>query len=167
MGACAHFRPTLFEGYTNYISHFSYINTSIYHMLITWWCLSPHFRLLHQHFHLHSRLRHHYRYRYHPDCVSSLGEILETAPEPENPHDKYAVKVLKENTIVGHVPRDISKYCTTLLLCGGKIRCEVTGRRQNKRGNGLEVPCKFIVKGPHYITCKIDMIIKDYISRTQ
>ena len=100
MGACAHFRPTLFEGYTNYISHFS------------------------------------------------------------------AVKVLKENTIVGHVPRDISKYCTTLLLCGGKIRCEVTGRRQNKRGNGLEV-CKFIVKRPHYITCKIDMIIKDYISRTQ
>ena len=97
----------------------------------------------------------------------SLGEILETAPEPENPHDKYAVKVLKENTIVGHVPRDISMYCTTLLLCGGKIRCEVTGRRQNKRGNGLEVPCKFIVKGPHYITCKIDMIIKDYISRTQ
>ena len=45
MGACAQFRPTLFEGYTNYKSHFSYINTSIYHMLITvphdtvimWW----------------------------------------------------------------------------------------------------------------------------------
>ena len=74
------------------------------------------------------------------------GEILGTAMEPENAHDKYAEKVLKENTIVRHISRDISKYCTTLLLCGGNIRCEVTGKRQNKRGNGLEVPCKFIVR---------------------
>ena len=40
----------------------------------------------------------------------TLGEKLLTATEPENYHDKYVVKVLKENEVVGHVPRDISKY---------------------------------------------------------
>ena len=53
--------------------------------------------------------------------------------------------------VVGHVPRDISKYCTSALLCGGTIKCEITGKRQNKRGNGLEAPCKYIVKGPFHI----------------
>ena len=35
----------------------------------------------------------------------TLGEKLSTATEPENHHDKYAVKVLKENEMVGHVSR--------------------------------------------------------------
>ena len=55
--------------------------------------------------------------------------------------DKYAVKVLKQNELVGHVPRDISKYCTSALLWRGTIKCEMTWKRQNKRGNGIEFPC--------------------------
>ena len=76
------------------------------------------------------------------------------------------MKVLKEKEVVGHVPRDISKYCTTALLCGGTIKCEITGRRQNKRGNGLEVPCEYIVKGPFHVILDVEKIIKDYLSRT-
>ena len=49
----------------------------------------------------------------------TLGEKLSTAAEPENHHEKYVVKVLKENEVVGHVPRDISKYYTFALLCEG------------------------------------------------
>ena len=46
----------------------------------------------------------------------ALGEKLSTATEPENHHDKDAVKVLKENEVVGHVPSDIQSnvpphYC--------------------------------------------------------
>ena len=53
-----------------------------------------------------------------------MGEKLQTAAEPENHHDKYAVKVLKEKEVVGHVPRDITKYCTSAL------KCEITGEKK-------------------------------------
>ena len=68
----------------------------------------------------------------------TLGEKLSTATEPENHHDKYAVKVLKENEVVGHVPRDISKYCTSALLCGGTIKCEITRKNKTNLGMGLK-----------------------------
>ena len=91
-----------------------------------------------------------------------MGEKLSTATEPEKHHDKYAAKVLKENEVVGHVPREISKYCTSALLCGGTIKWEITGKRQNKRRNGLEVTCKYIVKGPLHMISNVENIIKDY-----
>ena len=48
----------------------------------------------------------------------------------------------------------------------GTIKLEITGKRQNKRGNGLEVPCKYIVKGPFHMISNVEKIIKDYLSRT-
>ena len=68
----------------------------------------------------------------------TLDEKLTTAMEPENHHDKYVVKVLKENEVVGHVPRDISKYCTSALLCGGTIKCEITRKNKTNLGMGLK-----------------------------
>ena len=55
---------------------------------------------------------------------------------------------------------------TSARLRGGTIKCEITGKRQNKRGNGLEVPCKYIVKRPFHMVLNIEKIIKDYLSRT-
>ena len=52
----------------------------------------------------------------------TLGEKLSMAMEPENHHDICAVKDLKENKVVGHVSRDISKYCISALLCRGTIK---------------------------------------------
>ena len=46
----------------------------------------------------------------------TLGEKLSMAMEPENHHDICVVKDLKENKVVGHVSRDISKYCISALL---------------------------------------------------
>ena len=46
----------------------------------------------------------------------TLGEKLSMAMKPENHHDICAVKDLKENKVVGHVSRDISKYCISALL---------------------------------------------------
>ena len=40
--------------------------------------------------------------------------------EPENAHDKYAIKVMKNQTIVGHVPRELSKYCSALINSDGQ-----------------------------------------------
>ena len=103
---------------------------------------------------------------YNDIWTPTSGEKLSTATEPEKHHDKYAVKVLKENEVVGHVPREISKCCTSALLCGGTIKWEITGKRQNKRGNGLDVPCKYIIKGPLHMISNVEMITKDYLSRT-
>ena len=68
----------------------------------------------------------------------TLGGKLSTTAEPENHHDKYVVKVLKDNEVVGHVPSDISKYYTSAILCRRTIKCEIAGKRQNKCGMGLK-----------------------------
>ena len=78
--------------------------------------------------------------------------------------------------MVGHVPRDIQSivplhFCVCVCVCvcvcgGGTIKCENTGKTQNKCGNGLEVPCKYIVKGPFHMILNVEKIIKDYLRRT-
>ena len=68
----------------------------------------------------------------------TLGERLSTTTEPENHHDKNAVKVLKGNEVVGHVLRDISKYCTSALLCGRAIKCEIIEKNKTNVGMGLK-----------------------------
>ena len=53
---------------------------------------------------------------------TTWGEKLSTAMELVNYHDKYAVKVSKDNEVVGNAPRDISKYYSSALLCGETIK---------------------------------------------
>ena len=53
-----------------------------------------------------------------------LAERLAITAEPENPYDKYAVKILKDNEVVGHIPTDLSKY-TSALLCGRTVECVI------------------------------------------
>ena len=59
----------------------------------------------------------------------TLAEKLATTTEPENPYDKYAVKVLKESEVVGYIPRDLSKYYNSALLPGGTVECVVIGKK--------------------------------------
>ena len=45
-------------------------------------------------------------YHYYQDVWDPvIGEQLECVQEPANLHDRYAVAVLKEETVVGHVSR--------------------------------------------------------------
>ena len=81
--------------------------------------------------------------------------------------DEYAVKVLKNQAVVGHVPREISRYCSFLLNSGGTMDATVTGARENRRGNGMEVPCKYKLKGPKTFLSKAEYIIRDIVSRRQ
>ena len=41
---------------------------------------------------------------------------------------------------------NVFKYCTLILLSGGTMQATVNGKRENKRGNGLELPSKVTVK---------------------
>ena len=50
---------------------------------------------------------------------------------------------------------------TYLLKAGGKVEATVTGMRQNKRRNGLEVPCKYMFKGRKYAMDKTIVVVND------
>ena len=84
--------------------------------------------------------------------TAANGEVLQTEKEePENPHDRYAVSLIKEEIgIVGHVPKKISKLCHSFLSRGGTIEVVITGPCQFAEDlpqGGLDIPCKYIFTG--------------------
>ena len=53
--------------------------------------------------------------------------------------------MIKDNVLVGHVPRNISVACSAFLRRGGIITCTITGARQYSSDlpqGGLEIPCR-------------------------
>ena len=65
------------------------------------------------------------------------------------------MKLLKGGVIVGHVPRHFSRVFSYLLLSSTRITATVIGARQNLRNNGLEVPCRYKLKGSKSSMMKI------------
>lgn len=56
-----------------------------------------------------------------------VGEELSTQQEHGNPEDLYAVAIIKSDTTVGHIPREISKTCFHFINHDGEINCKITG----------------------------------------
>jgi hypothetical protein len=58
---------------------------------------------------------------------------------------------MKSEDIVGHIPRKISKECSTFIERGGEIKCKITKppRQQKvtmeKEKERLEVPCIYML----------------------
>ena len=91
---------------------------------------------------------------YFKDATVYIGEILFCELEPDNQHSKYAVVVKNEDdSIVGHVPAELSKIFNKFLSEYGKIEAECIGNRFNKgRGNGLELPVDYrLVANARYL----------------
>ena len=86
-----------------------------------------------------------------------VGETLLVEREEGNVHDSYAVSIKKDDSVVGHVPREILRICWHFIGHGGTIGCEVTGHR--KKGKGLEVPCKYSFTGQKKIMTKLKRVI--------
>ena len=95
----------------------------------------------------------------------SRGKEFSCESQPDNFYDKYAVKVVKNTETGGHLPRAVSPYITYILADGGKVTAEVIGSRQNRRGNWLEVPGLYKIKGPYVPTEKGHLLIKGYLRR--
>ena len=79
-----------------------------------------------------------------------MGEELACEREPTNTSDRYAVAVVKDGVIIGHLPRKISNICSLFLRRGGTISCIVSGGRRYSADlpqGGLEIPCKLLFKG--------------------
>ena len=76
--------------------------------------------------------------------VAVVCEELSCRREPTNREDRFAVAVVKDSNVVGHVPRKISSVCSLFLRESGSIICRVTGSRQYSSDlpqGGLEIPC--------------------------
>ena len=71
--------------------------------------------------------------------TSTLAEESAAITEPKNPYFKYAVKVLKYNEVVGHIPRGLSKYCTSTLLCGETVGCVVIAAFNTQRPGNYSI----------------------------
>ena len=78
-----------------------------------------------------------------------IGEFLQTRLEPENEFDKYAVAVIKDGVVVGHLTKGktgrFAKTISFFLRASEDNVCkvEITGRRVNLGDKqGLQVPCK-------------------------
>ena len=70
--------------------------------------------------------------------------------EPFNHIDRYAVAVLKNDIVVGHLPKKFSRICSLFLARGGTISCIITGERRYSHDliqGGLELPCKLLFTG--------------------
>jgi len=77
--------------------------------------------------------------------AAPIGAVLCRERESFNPSDPYAVAMLHDGAVVGHVPHIISAVCSAFLRRGGAIESEVTGTRQYSADlpqGGMEVPCK-------------------------
>ena len=101
----------------------------------------------------------------------SIGEELVCSPQMNNPHDCYAVAVCKSGTIVGHVPKIMSRLCWLFLNKSGTvIKCFVTGTRRYSSDlvqGGLEVPCRFkFIGGTPEQTAKFAALLRSIDSST-
>ena len=81
--------------------------------------------------------------------TAAIGEELVCVREPTNAVDRYAVAVVRSGTVIGHLPRRISKICSLFLRRGGSIHCRVSGSRRYSADllqGGLEIPCNLKFK---------------------
>lgn len=60
----------------------------------------------------------------------AIGKKLHTEQEPHNAVDKFAMKVVKINETVGHLPHEYLRILWYFITCGGKTHVEVTGCRR-------------------------------------
>ena len=62
--------------------------------------------------------------------------------EALNPNDGYAVAVMKDDVVIAHLPRALSRICSLFIARGGAITCIVSGARRYSADlsqEGLEV----------------------------
>ena len=68
-------------------------------------------------------------------CINTSGnphkaKTLHAELEPDNSVDESAMKLVKNNETVGHLPHEYSRILWYYIAHGGKIRVAVTGCRR-------------------------------------
>ena len=94
-----------------------------------------------------------------------LREDLICLREPFNSVVKYAVCVKKDNDIIGHLPKKISRICSRFLRRGGSISCTITGRRRYSSDlsqGGIEIMRSLLFHGKQKEVQKLKRFCKIY-----
>ena len=81
---------------------------------------------------------------------SAINEELPCEREVHNAMDHYVVAVKRDDVVVGHLPKKISRICSVFLRRGGTIRVKVTGQRRysfDLAQGGMEIPCLLLCQG--------------------
>ena len=108
-------------------------------------------------------------YHVYQDIWSShINESLPCKRERHNLHDPFAVSVLKDADVVGHVPRKISTICYVFLgRPGSIITCKVTGTRRYSSDlpqGGMEIPCLLEFKGEQSVVEKARKLLNEKLN---
>ena len=91
----------------------------------------------------------------------TTGDEFVCKHEENNSHDAYAMGAYCNDKLVGHLPRELSRYIYFFLLHDGKISGNVTGRRQHcSQAGGMEIPCMLHLTGSKRIINRIKQLIK-------
>ena len=71
----------------------------------------------------------------------SIGEKIVAKREFNNPMDKHAVKEVKDDETVGHLPHEFSRIACYFLARSGEISVEVIGHRRHCKQlcRGMEI----------------------------
>ena len=88
----------------------------------------------------------HYRHLWTPQ----IDEELTCIHEVDNIYDEFAIAILKDGLIVGHVPRQISEQFCKLLMGGGCVQVKIIGAPVSTKRSGIRVPCMYTVKGQSF-----------------
>ena len=71
-------------------------------------------------------------HEYKSVCSPTVGETLRLTTELTNPKDPFAVAVIRDDCVVGHIPRTVSQIVSFFLRKDGSGSfCEVTGAMVN------------------------------------
>ena len=101
-----------------------------------------------------SRGYHEYRTIWSPN----LNEVLSVEHEASNTYDQHAIALKKRlpgritNSVVGHVPKELSRFVHFILLHGASATAKVVGthhRRSPLVQGGLEIPIEVTVVMPN------------------
>ena len=100
--------------------------------------------------------------------------------EINNVHDPFAISLetkipgkLTDTEIVGHIPREISRFCHYFLNYGGKLEVRVTNARYRPSPiptGGLEIPILLIVlkaDSTDEVFEEMENLVKNYIEPDQ
>lgn len=102
--------------------------------------------------------------------------LLQTKREEQNEHDPYSIALLLPGTetVVGHIPREISRLCYYFMQHNGNLSAKVTTvqkRRSPIEQGGLEIPIVVtaLIRDDQKMNIFKDFISKDtvYSSPTQ
>lgn len=79
----------------------------------------------------------------------NFGEEFISLHQSGNTHDQHAMGVyIEDKLLVGHLPREMARYCHYFTLHDGTIIGTVSGRRRHSStAGGMEIPCILTFKG--------------------